>query len=216
MLKKRSLLVNKYWEKGILDTETNVQFGEGGAGTFSDGKLTTRISDERCDAILEEFVNSGAPREIMVKAKPHIGTDILKNVVINLRKRIEAYGGEFRFNAKVTSIDLYNETVTGLTINYTEEIETNVVVFAIGHSARDTFEMLYSKGLKFIQKPFSIGLRIEHPQSEIDHAQFGDYAGHPKLGASDYQLFNKINSRTAISVLYVPGRGSSCCCIRKK
>ncbi|HOM03148.1 MAG TPA: FAD-dependent oxidoreductase [Acetivibrio sp.] len=204
-VEKRTEIVNRYWEAGELDPETNVQFGEGGAGTFSDGKLTTRINDRRCSIVLEEFYKSGAHEEILYKAKPHIGSDVLKRVVSNMRNRIIEYGGEVRFNSKVTSIIVKNGKICGIIVNDKEEIPCDVAVLAIGHSARDTFKMLLDKGVEFVQKPFSIGVRIEHPQEVIDRAQYGEAAGHPKLGASDYQLFQKIGDRTAYSFCMCPG-----------
>lgn len=204
-VEKRTEIVNRYWNTGELDTSTNVQFGEGGAGTFSDGKLTTRINDRRCSIVLEEFYKSGAHEEILYKAKPHIGSDVLKQVVANMRKRIIEYGGEVRFNSKVTSINIKNDSITGVVVNGKEDIPCEVVILAIGHSARDTFKMLFEKGVSFVQKPFSIGVRIEHPQEMINRAQYGDAAGHPRLGAADYQLYQKIDKRTAYSFCMCPG-----------
>lgn len=204
-VEKRTEIVNKYWEKGELNAETNVQFGEGGAGTFSDGKLTTRINDRRCEKVLQEFFESGAHEEILYKAKPHIGSDVLKTVVANMRKRIEAYGGNVRFDSKVTSLIMKKERVVGIVVNDSEEIAADVVVLAIGHSARDTFDALMKNGVKFIQKPFSIGVRIEHPQDMINRVQFGEAAGHPALGAADYQLFYKTGERTVYSFCMCPG-----------
>jgi len=204
-IEERTGIVNHYWKKGELDPETNVQFGEGGAGTFSDGKLTTRINDSRCDLVLKELYNSGAHEEILYRAKPHIGSDVLKKVVANMRMRIEDYGGEFRFNSKLTSIKTDIGRITGVVVNDKEEIPANVVVLAIGHSARDTFERLFEDGIKFIQKPFSIGVRIEHPQELIDKVQFGEAAGHPSLGAADYQFFYKTGDRTVYSFCMCPG-----------
>ena len=204
-VEERTLLVDRYWTGGSLDPETNVQFGEGGAGTFSDGKLTTRINDRRCELVLEELHRSGAPEEILSKAKPHIGTDILKSVVINLRKKIEALGGEVRFNARVTSFRIENEKLTGLTVNGREEMDAEILVLAIGHSARDTFKALLEAGVPFQQKPFSIGVRIEHPQDIINTAQYGKASSHPRLGAADYQLFYKTSGRTVYSFCMCPG-----------
>jgi uncharacterized protein len=202
---KRTEIVNNYWKKGILNAETNVQFGEGGAGTFSDGKLTTRINDRRCDKVLEEFFKSGAHEEIMYKSKPHIGTDILKKVVADMRRRIIEHGGEVRFGTKVTSINVKDNKIHGVIVNGTEEIPAEAVVLAIGHSARDTYDALLSNGVEFIQKPFSIGVRIEHPQEVINTAQYGNAYSHPRLGAADYQLFYKTGSRTVYSFCMCPG-----------
>ncbi len=204
-VEERTKKVQQYWEHGELDAETNVQFGEGGAGTFSDGKLTTRINDPRCDKVLQEYHNYGAPEEILYKAKPHIGTDILKSVVSNIRKEIERLGGTVLFNTKAIDLDIRDGKVCGVLTNSQSYLDTNVVVMAIGHSARDTFEMLYNKGVLLEQKPFSIGVRIEHPQSIINTAQYGAASGHPALGAADYQLFNKQKDRTTYSFCMCPG-----------
>ncbi|HHV29468.1 MAG TPA: hypothetical protein GXX73_07730 [Clostridium sp.] len=204
-VEKRTQIVNRYWTTGELDPETNVQFGEGGAGTFSDGKLTTRINDRRCSIVLEEFYKSGAHEEILFKAKPHIGSDVLKRVVANIRNRIIEYGGEVRFNSKVTSITVKNGSIVGIVVNDRDEIPCEAAVLAIGHSARDTFKMLLDKGVEFVQKPFSIGVRIEHPQEVINRAQYGEAAGHPRLGAADYQLFQKLGRRTVYSFCMCPG-----------
>jgi uncharacterized protein len=187
-VEERSEKINRFWQTGILDTQSNVQFGEGGAGTFSDGKLTTRIKDKRCDYVLEEFVKSGAPPEIIYSGKPHIGTDILIDVVRNIRNEIIKLGGEVRFNSKVTDVMSKSGKVTGVRVNNEYDIPCDVAIFAIGHSSRDTYEMLYSNGLHFEQKPFAIGVRIEHLQSMIDENQYGKYASHPKLRAADYRL----------------------------
>ncbi|TYQ15894.1 UNVERIFIED_CONTAM: hypothetical protein Cloal_2390 [Acetivibrio alkalicellulosi] len=204
-VENRTVIVNKYWSDGQLDQETNVQFGEGGAGTFSDGKLTTRINDRRSDIVLNEFYKSGAHEEILYKGKPHIGSDVLKKVVVNMRNRIIEYGGEVMFNSKVTKLLIKNNKVVGVTINDCENISSQVVVLAIGHSARDTFKSLYESGVEFVQKPFSIGVRIEHPQEFINMAQYGISHNHNRLGAADYQLFNKISGRTAYSFCMCPG-----------
>ncbi|MCX8128521.1 MAG: hypothetical protein N3I35_00275 [Clostridia bacterium] len=204
-VEKRTEIVREYWEKGELSYETNVQFGEGGSGTFSDGKLTTRINDRRCEKVLQELYNSGAPEEILYKAKPHIGTDVLKGVVANMRNRIIQLGGEVRFGAKVTSLMIKNASVSGVIINNEQEVYSEVVVLAIGHSARDTYEALLADGIGFVQKPFSIGVRIEHPQEVINLAQYGKAASHPRLGAADYQLFCKTQNRTVYSFCMCPG-----------
>lgn len=204
-VEERKIIVGKYWENGVLDVETNVQFGEGGAGTFSDGKLTTRINDRRCERVLEEFYRSGAHEEILYKAKPHIGSDVLTTVTANMRRRIQELGGEIRFHSKVTSLLLNNGQVKGVVINGNEQIQADVVIMAIGHSARDTFEALLQQGIVFEQKPFSIGARIEHLQEMVDRAQFGGAAGQPSLGTADYQLFDKTGSRTAYSFCMCPG-----------
>ncbi len=204
-VEERARKVGNYWNNGGLDTETNVQFGEGGAGTFSDGKLTTRINDRRCDKVLKEFYSFGAPEEVLYKAKPHIGTDILKGVVANIRREIERLGGTVLFNTKAVDLEVRDGRVCGVSTGSDSVIDTNIVVLAIGHSARDTFEMLHKRGIPFEQKPFSIGVRIEHPQDMINKAQYGDASGHPALGAADYQLFYKNGGRTAYSFCMCPG-----------
>lgn len=185
-VESRKKAVSLFWQEGRLDTENNVQFGEGGAGTFSDGKLTTRIKDPRCRKVLEEMVEAGAPEDILYDAKPHIGTDLLQGVVQGIREKIGSLGGEVRFFAKVTDILVKDGGVEGVVLADGEKIQTDDVVLAIGHSARDTFEMLYQKGVLLEQKPFAMGVRIEHPQKMIDIAQYGDAA--EKLPPGDYRL----------------------------
>lgn len=198
--------INTFWNGGKLDTESNVQFGEGGAGTFSDGKLTTLINDLRCNDVLKEFVNAGAPHEIMYKSKPHIGTDLLRTVVKNIRKAIISYGGDVRFNSKVTDFIIKDEEITALEINGEERLDCSVVILAIGHSARDTFEVLNERGIDMCRKPFSIGVRIEHPQEVINRAQYGNQAGNPVLGAADYKLsYHAKNGRSAYTFCMCPG-----------
>ena len=184
--------VQEFWQTGKLNTESNVQFGEGGAGTFSDGKLTTGIKDKLCRKVFLDFVEFGAPEEILYSWRPHIGTDKLGQVVKNMREEIKRLGGDVLFSCKLTDIIIANGVVHGVTyINEKGEeidLETDSVILAVGHSARDTVEMLYSKGIDLMQKPFSVGARIEHPRTMIDRAQYGDFAGHPALGAADYKL----------------------------
>jgi len=204
-VEKRTEMVKSYWDGGQLNPETNVQFGEGGAGTFSDGKLTTRINDRRCNKVLKEFYSCGAPDEILYKAKPHIGTDVLKKVVVNMRKKIVELGGEVRFNSKVTSVSIKDGKITGVVVNGDESIDAEVVILATGHSARDTFSSLLESGIEFVQKPFSVGVRIEHPQEIINRAQYGEASAHPRLGAADYQLFYKMKDRTVYSFCMCPG-----------
>ena len=202
----RTAAVDAYWERGELDPECNIQFGEGGAGTFSDGKLTTRINDRRCDRVLRQYVEAGAPEEILYKAKPHIGSDILRIVVANMRRRLMELGGEIRFGAKMTSLCTRNGLVTGVMVNGNEEIKAGAVVLAIGHSARDTYEALFKDGVVMVQKPFSIGVRIEHPQELINTAQYGAAGTIPVLGAADYQLSCRTgNGRTAYTFCMCPG-----------
>lgn len=199
--------VARLWSAGELDPESNVQFGEGGAGTFSDGKLTTRIDDPRVDEVLETMVEAGAPEEIRYLQKPHVGTDILRRVVANLRQMLITLGGEVRFRAKVTQLLVEQGRVQGVVVNGHEEMEAGVVVLATGHSARDTYRVLEKAGVELQAKPFAIGVRIEHPQGLIDLAQYGAMAGHPKLGAADYHLTyqNKEKGRAAYTFCMCPG-----------
>lgn len=201
--------VNEFWTKRKLDEESNVQFGEGGAGTFSDGKLTTGIKSPFIRKVLEELYEAGAPEEILYSSKPHIGTDRLAVVVKNIHKKIEKLGGEVKLECKVEKLIVYNKFVQGLTYSHNGEffdIEADSVIMAIGHSARDTVEMLYNLGVEIIQKPFSVGARIEHPQSLINKAQYGKFANHPKLGAADYKLScHGLHERGAYTFCMCPG-----------
>jgi len=201
----RTKKVDSFWDGGELDTESNVQFGEGGAGTFSDGKLTTRIGDPLSDEVLKEFVEAGALEEILYQAKPHIGSDVLKMIIPKIRQKIERLGGEFRFQSKVTDFKIEDGRIAQIKINDNEPIDTGAVILAIGHSARDTFEGLLASGVEISQKAFSVGVRIEHPQEVIDKAQYGAFAGHPALGAADYQLYTKGGERTAYTFCMCPG-----------
>jgi uncharacterized FAD-dependent dehydrogenase len=196
------------WRKSVLDPESNVQFGEGGAGTFSDGKLYSQIKDPRHMGrkVLMEFVAAGAPAEILYVSKPHIGTFRLVGVVENMRESIHALGGEIRFQCKVADIHIDNGQVRGVALADGETIAADHVVLAAGHSARDTFEMLHERGIYIEAKPFSIGLRVEHPQSIIDRARYGTFAGHPLLGAADYKLVHHCgNGRSVYSFCMCPG-----------
>ncbi len=202
------------WRKRQLNPESNVQFGEGGAGTFSDGKLYSQIKDPRHlgRKVMQEFVDAGAPPEILYAAHPHIGTFKLVKVVEGLREQIIALGGEVRFQQRVGDLLLdERRQVRGLRVDdlatgQTHEIEATQVVMALGHSARDTFAMLYERGVAMQAKPFSVGFRIEHPQSVIDRARWGKHAGHPLLGAADYKLVHHAsNGRTAYSFCMCPG-----------
>jgi uncharacterized FAD-dependent dehydrogenase len=199
--------IDELWRGGSFDPESNVQFGEGGAGTFSDGKLTTRIKDNRCDLVLARLVAAGAPEEILYINKPHIGTDILKTVVKNIRKRILELGGEVRFQAKVTDLVVEQGMAVGVVVNNEEQIGAEVILAALGHSARDTYQMLFERGVGILQKPFSIGVRIEHSQEMIDQSQYGSFAGHPALGAADYTLTfrSRTTGRSAYSFCMCPG-----------
>lgn len=205
-VEKRSKTVKNFWKNGKLNLESNVQFGEGGAGTFSDGKLTTRVKDLRCRKVLSELVKSGAPEDIMFSFKPHVGTDILKSVVKNLREEIIKLGGEVRFDSKVTSLKIKDGKIYGVEINNDGKINSEAVVLAIGHSARDTFEMLYKRCVEIIPKPFAIGVRIEHPQAIINKAQYKEFANHKRLGAADYRLtYHASNGRSVYSFCMCPG-----------
>lgn len=203
----RSKAVENFFKTGAFDENSNIQFGEGGAGTFSDGKLTTRIKDKRIGAVLAKFIEAGAPKEIAYINKPHIGTDILKIVVKNLRNRIIGLGGEVRFSSKVTDIVIKGGYARAVEVNGSEIIESNVIIMALGHSARDTYEMLFRRGVRLVPKPFSIGVRIEHLQSMINEAQYGKFAGHPALGAADYVLTFRSGTtgRAAYSFCMCPG-----------
>ena len=186
--------VNKFWTSGDLNKNTNVQFGEGGAGTFSDGKLTTRISDPLCTFVLEELVKFSAPEEILTKSKPHIGTDNLRDIVKNIREEIISLGGEVNFLSCVEDIDIKNGKVNSITVNGEKKAAQNVIL-AIGHSARDTFDMLMGKDLDIIAKPFSVGVRIEHLQSDINKALYGPLSKHPMLQKGEYQLSHRMQSK---------------------
>ena len=195
--------VQKFWQTGQLDTKSNVQFGEGGAGTFSDGKLNTGVNNPRIGWILEQFVKAGAREDILFDAKPHVGTDVLLTVVQNIRQRIISLGGEVRFNAQVTDILSENGCVTGLRINEEETVECDKVIFAIGHSARDTFDKIHSLGIPMEPKPFSMGVRIEHLQENIDKAQYGKYD--PVLPPADYKLVRHLDEETVYTFCMCPG-----------
>lgn len=193
-VEERVRAVENYFSGGKLESECNVQFGEGGAGTFSDGKLTTGIRDPRIFTVFAEFVEAGAPREIMWQSKPHIGTDRLREMVANIRAKIESLGGEYRFSARLDDIIEQNGELKAVIIEQNgikEELPCEKLVLAAGHSARDTFEMLHSHGIAMQQKPFSVGARVEHPQEVVDRSQYGAFAGVPALGAADYKLSAK-------------------------
>jgi uncharacterized protein len=206
---RRKVAVTNFWKDGLLETDSNVQFGEGGAGTFSDGKLTTGIKNTRIPKILNEFIEAGAPPEIAYLSKPHIGTDILINVVRNIREKIKRLGGEVRFDTKMKELIIENGEIRGVQLESqgkTEVIETETVVLAIGHSARDTFYMLKNLGVDMIPKPFAVGVRIEHHQKDIDLQQFGSFANNPLLGASEYKLnAHLLNGRGVYTFCMCPG-----------
>ena len=196
------------WRRNQLNPESNVQFGEGGAGTFSDGKLYSQIKDPKHYGrkVLSEFVKAGAPEEILYVSKPHIGTFRLVKMVENIRHEIEQLGGEIRFQQQVSDVLIENNTLRGVILANGEELRSDYVIFALGHSARDTFKMLYERGVFMEAKPFSIGFRIEHPQTLIDQARFGKYAGNELLGAADYKIVHHAkNGRSVYSFCMCPG-----------
>lgn len=198
--------VEKYWKGGELNTESNVQFGEGGAGTFSDGKLTTRINDPLCRYVLEKFAEFGAPEEILIKAKPHIGTDNLREIVKNIRLKILSLGGKIIFNAKLDDFSVYNGSVNGITYNRINKIKASALVMAVGHSARDTFEMLVNKNVFLEPKPFSVGVRIEHKQMDVNYSLYGKYADNPNLPVGEYQLsYRRPDGRCVYTFCMCPG-----------
>ena len=199
--------VERFWREGVLDPASNVQFGEGGAGTFSDGKLNTLVKDKygRNKEVLRIFAQAGAPEEILYEAKPHIGTDILCTVVRNLREQIIAWGGEVRFGAQVTDVCCRDGHVTGVVVNGTEMIDSEALVLAVGHSARDTFQMLYEKQIPMEAKAFAVGLRMEHPRRMIDELQYG-LADNPLLPAASYKVTAQTSSgRGVYSFCMCPG-----------
>ena len=185
---RRTADVARFWQTGVLDPASNVQFGEGGAGAFSDGKLTARSNDPRMREIIEAFVAAGAPEEIRSLQKPHIGTDVLRRVVKNLRREIIRMGGEVRFGAQVTGVELRAGGLAALIVNDAERIPTDAAFFGIGHSARDTYAMLHESGLLMEAKAFAVGVRIEHAQAFIDRMQYGAAAGSPQLPVADYAM----------------------------
>ena len=195
--------VQKFFETGVLDTRSNVQFGEGGAGTFSDGKLNTGVNNPRIGWILEQFVKAGAREEILYDAKPHVGTDVLLTVVQNIRQRIISLGGEVRFNTQVTELCTKNGRLTGLKTEAGEIIPCDTCVLAIGHSARDTFEMLEETGIPMEPKPFAMGVRIEHKQTTVDESQYGVVS--PVLPPADYKLVQHLDNATVYSFCMCPG-----------
>lgn len=196
------------WRKKILTPESNVQFGEGGAGLFSDGKLYSQIKDPKFYGrkVMQEFVKAGAPEEILYVSKPHIGTFRLTGVVSSMREEIRRLGGEVRFETKVDDFIIHNGRIEGVVLGNGEEIRSRYVVLALGHSSRDTFRRLHERGVYVEAKPFAIGFRIEHPQSMIDQARLGKFAGHPELGAADYKLVHHArNGRAVYSFCMCPG-----------
>lgn len=198
--------IARFWSTGDLSPESNLHFGEGGAGTFSDGKLATTIHDPRCRKVLEELVEAGAPDEILFQAKPHLGSDRLPAIVTRISETITALGGEVRFNSLVTGLRVGHAGITGLEVDGQDDIEAAAVILAPGNSARDTFAMLWRAGVRMQAKPFSIGVRVEHAQRLIDRGQYGEAAGHPRLGAADYKVsYHASNGRSAYSFCMCPG-----------
>ena len=207
-IKQRAEQVERYWTTGELDENSNVMFGEGGAGTFSDGKLTSRSKDARGDLVLRTFVRFGAPEEITAVSKPHIGTDRLRGVVSAMRREIERQGGEIRFRATLTGLKIRDNRLAQITVSSasgTETIDCAALVLAIGQGARDTYQMLYDTGIAMSPKPFAVGVRVEHPQSMIDRAQLGELAGHPRLGAAEYRLTAQSGERGVYTFCMCPG-----------
>ena len=200
---RRHEKVERFFATGELDERSNVQFGEGGAGTFSDGKLNTGVNNPRIGWVLEQFVRSGAPEQILFDAKPHVGTDILLEVVQDLRRRIQALGGEVRFDAQVVDIHHKDGRVTAVELENGEKISCSACILAIGHSARDTFQMLLEQGIVMEPKPFSMGVRIEHKQAMVDLAQYG--AVHPALPPADYKLVRHLEDGTVYTFCMCPG-----------
>lgn len=216
----RTADVNSFWTTRELDEKSNIQYGEGGAGTFSDGKLTTGIKDERCRFIFNELVGHGAPEDILYNAKPHIGTDKLKSVVKAVREEIISLGGRVLFETQLADIIAANGFIHGVTVRdkngREQDIETDALILSIGHSARDTIEMLYNRGITMMQKPFSVGARIEHPQEMINDRQYGEFKNHPLLKAADYKLScHPPHGRGAYTFCMCPG-GTVVCASSEK
>ncbi len=201
--------IASFFKTRVLNSDSNVQFGEGGAGTFSDGKLTTGIKSDLCRKVFVEFFEHGAPEEILWSGTPHIGTDKLSVVIKNMREEIISLGGEVVFGAKLTDLIVYNASIQGITYQkngQSHDFETDTVILAIGHSARDTVKMLKNKGVVMMQKPFSVGARIEHPREMIDRSQYGAFAAHPALSAAVYKLAcHKEHERGAYTFCMCPG-----------
>ena len=200
----RVLAVDRFYSDGKLDTDSNIQFGAGGAGTFSDGKLLTRINDEKCSYVLDTFKKFGAPEDITLKAKPHIGTDILRVVVDNILRRIEELGGEVIYRCKMTNITELSDGNIKVTTTKGDFVCGDIVL-ALGHSARDTYRMLIEKGFSISPKPISVGVRIEHLRDDIENMLYGDFAGHPALGAAEYALSDTKRERGVYTFCMCPG-----------
>ncbi|HOF99484.1 MAG: mercuric reductase [Firmicutes bacterium ADurb.Bin248] len=200
--------VRGFWAGGALDPESNVMFGEGGAGAFSDGKLTTRIKDPLCDEVLSVLARFGAPEETVVQAKPHIGTDKLCNVVSSIRAQIERLGGEVRFGAKLAGLESRDgalEAARIATFAGEERLPLSALLLAVGQNAEDTYRMLHAAGIELAAKPYAVGVRIEHPRALIDRSQFGEHAGHPRLGAAEYRFADRSGGRGVYTFCMCPG-----------
>ncbi len=207
-MEERAKDVNRFWQKGVLDESSNVMFGEGGAGTFSDGKLTTRMKDPRADEVVNTLVEFGAPEDAAYFAKPHIGTDQLRTLVSAMRKEIEQLGGEVRFETALTGLDIRDGALKGVYLQHQgiqEREPVEACILAIGQGARDTYEMLLREGVALAPKAFAAGIRIEHPQAMIDQAQYGPFAGHPALGAAEYRLTAQQEGRGVYTFCMCPG-----------
>lgn len=204
---KRIEDINNFWNIGILKENSNIQFGEGGAGTFSDGKLTTLIKDKsgRIQKVFDEFVKSGAPKEIKYIKNPHIGTDVLRKVIYNIRKKIESLGGEYLFSSKLTNINIKNNKIESIEINNKDILKTEILILATGHSARETFEMLNKNGVFLQQKPFSMGVRVEHLQELINKNQYGKFYNDKTLPQAEYKLSEKNGNRGIYTFCMCPG-----------
>lgn len=203
-IEDRVSYISDFWNNGVLNEKSNVQFGEGGAGTFSDGKLTTRISDSRCEYVLEQFVKHGAPKEILTTAKPHIGTDKLRDVIVSMRKEIIKNGGQVYFNHNLEDIVVKNGAVSSVIVSG-NEIQTDNVLLCIGHSSRDTFKMLHEKQVEIENKNFSVGVRIEQLQTTIDKGLYRDLAGHKNLPTGEYQLSHRLGNQCVYTFCMCPG-----------
>lgn len=201
---RRDKAVDAFWKTSQLSPRTNIQFGEGGAGAYSDGKLTTRIGDARCEQVLQTFIAHGAPNEISMHAKPHIGTDLLKGVVKRMREQIVQWGGSVQFDTRLTAVRQKNGALCAI-LTEAGEIPAEQLILAVGHSARDTFVQMHENGVFFEPKAFSVGARIEHLQSEIDRALYGTHAGHPLLPPAEYSLSHRKNGRACYSFCMCPG-----------
>ncbi|MDD4802519.1 MAG: NAD(P)-binding protein, partial [Syntrophomonas sp.] len=199
--------VERFWQTGELDERANAQYGEGGAGTFSGGKLTTRIGDDKVSYVLQTLVESGAPEDMLYVNKPYMGTYVIRSIVKRIRQEIIMLGGEFYFEARLTDMIMNKGMLKSIIINNDEEIPCSVLVLAIGNSARDVYRMLHLKGVRIIPKAFAVGLRIEHPQAVIDKIQYGNYAGHPRLPSADYHftLKDRLTGRSLYTFCMCPG-----------